>query len=468
MPYISVNPATGKVLKTITSWTSKELATALEQANVAQQAWRAMDIKRRAELINAVAAHLFGDDRDRYAALITEEMGKVGPEAQGEIEKCALACDYYALNGPPFLQDEPVESDAGKSYVAYAPLGTLLAIMPWNFPFWQLFRAAIPALIAGNAVVFKHASNVPQCSLAIEEIFKRCGFPENSVRALFIEHDQVEDAIASPYVHAVTLTGSETAGRCIAALAGQHLKKCVLELGGSDPFIVLKDADIEFTVHSAVMSRFQNSGQSCIAAKRFILVPEIADEFIRRFSEAVESLILGDPADDDTTIGPMARADLRDELHRQVSDSIAQGAVPLLGCKPAQAEGFFYHPSILDRVTEKMRAYHEELFGPVAVIIRAKDVEDAMRIANDTRFGLGASIWSRDHARAEELIQQLNAGSTFINGMVRSDPRLPFGGVKASGFGRELSYHGLREFVNAKTVWIRRVRARADRERRNE
>jgi succinate-semialdehyde dehydrogenase / glutarate-semialdehyde dehydrogenase len=327
--------------------------------------------------------------------------------------------------------------------------------MPWNFPFWQVFRAAVPALMAGNAVVLKHAPNVPQCALAIEAIFRDCGLPEGVFANLMIEVAQAADAIASPHIQGVTLTGSEAAGRKVAACAGQHLKKCVLELGGSDPFVVLHDADLEFTVDMAVTARFQNCGQSCIAAKRFIVVPQIAEEFLQRLKAKVKALKVGDPMDDATQIGPMARLDLRDNLHRQISDSIAQGAVAVTGCKPVEREGFFYQPSILDNVTASTRAYHEEIFGPVAVIIRAENEVDALRLANESRFGLGSSIWSKDTARAELLAAQIQAGCTFINGMVKSDPRLPFGGVKSSGYGRELSWLGMHEFVNVKTVWIR-------------
>jgi succinate-semialdehyde dehydrogenase/glutarate-semialdehyde dehydrogenase len=327
--------------------------------------------------------------------------------------------------------------------------------MPWNFPFFQVMRFAAPALMAGNGCVLKHASNVPQCALALEQLFRDAEFPPHLFTTLMIEAPDVAEAIASHYIHAVTLTGSEPAGREVASHAGQHLKKCVLELGGSDAFIVLKDADLELAASFAVRSRFQNCGQSCIAAKRIIPVAEIADEFVPLFIKKAADLKIGDPMDESTQIGPMARLDLREDLHQQVTDSIAQGAQPVLGCEPIRGEGAFYPPSALDRVTAKTRAYHEELFGPVAAIIRARDEEEAIRIANDTRFGLGSSIWSRDSERAEKIAGQIQAGSSFINGMVRSDPRLPFGGTKASGFGRELSYHGIREFVNIKTVWIR-------------
>ena len=458
MPYISLNPSTNRVLKTYTSWNTQTLADALAATRTAQQAWQQTSFEERATILRKVAIHL-RNNRDRYAALITTEMGKLIKEAGAEIEKCATGCEYYAVNASTFLQNELIDSDGTKSYVAYQPLGTLLAVMPWNFPFWQVFRAAAPALMAGNAVVLKHSSNVPECALSIETIFRESGLPEGLFRTLMIESDLVADAIASPHVHAVTLTGSEMAGRKVASAAGLHLKKCVLELGGSDPFIVLADADLEYTVEQAVASRFLNCGQSCIAAKRFILTPEIADDFMAVFKEKVASLVVGDPMDEATQIGPMARLDLRAELARQVSDSVAQGAVAVTGCQPLDREGAFYAPSILDQVTPKTRAYNEELFGPVAIVIRAKDEEDAIRIANETRFGLGSSIWSKDCARAEALASRIDAGCTFINGMVKSDPRLPFGGIKASGFGRELSHHGIHEFVNAKTVWIRSVRS---------
>ncbi|MDE2117955.1 MAG: NAD-dependent succinate-semialdehyde dehydrogenase [Betaproteobacteria bacterium] len=454
MPHTSLNPTTNQVIQAFTSWDAQRLELALEKTHGAQQAWAQTAFSKRAEVLRNAALQLHAR-RDHYATLITREMGKPLREARAEVEKCAAVCDYYAQHAEDFLRAEPMASDAGKSYVAYYPLGVVLAIMPWNFPFWQVFRAAAPALMAGNALLLKHAPNVPQCALALETIFRECGLPEGVFTTLMIEVEQAAEVIASPHVHAVTLTGSEAAGRKVAALAGQHLKKCVLELGGSDPFIVLHDADLELAVNNAIASRFNNCGQSCIAAKRFIVVPQIADEFLHRLKIKVEALKLGDPMEDATQIGPMARLDLRDSLHRQISDSIAQGAVAVTGCKPVEREGFFYQPSILDRVTAKTRAWHEELFGPVAIIIRAASEADALRIANETRYGLGSSIWSKDAARAEQLAAHIQAGCTFINGMVKSDPRLPFGGVKASGYGRELSRLGIHEFVNAKTVWIR-------------
>jgi succinate-semialdehyde dehydrogenase/glutarate-semialdehyde dehydrogenase len=454
MPFISLNPANNKTITTYTTWDANRLASALEQASNAQQTWRQTAFQQRAEYMHH-AASLLDERANEYATLMAAEMGKPIREGRAEAQKCALTCDYYAIHAEHFMQIEMVQTGGGKSYVSYEPIGVLLGVMPWNFPFFQVIRFAVPALMAGNACVLKHASNVPQCALALERLFRDAGFPPHVFTTLMIETADVADVIASHHVHAVTLTGSERVGREIASQAGQQLKKCVLELGGSDPFIVLKDADLELASSYAVRSRFQNCGQSCIAAKRIIPVAEIADEFTTLFLQKTKELKMGDPMNDTTQIGPMARLDLRENLHQQVTDSIAKGARAVLGCKPVEGEGAFYPPSILDGVTVETRAYHEELFGPVAVVIRAKDEEDAIRIANDTPFGLGSSIWSRDTEHAEELTRYIQAGCSFINGMVRSDPRLPFGGTKASGFGRELSYHGIREFVNIKTVWMR-------------
>ena len=454
MPYISLNPATNKTLKTYTSWDSHHLATALEQAHDAQRTWAQTTFSARAELMNR-AAMLLHERCNEYARLMAVEMGKPLREGRAEVEKCALACDYYAVHAEHFMQIEMIQTDANKSYVSYDPIGVVLGVMPWNFPFFQVIRFAAPSLMAGNGCVLKHASSVPQCAMALEQLFRDAGFPSHLFTTLMIDAADVVEAIASHHVHAVTLTGSESAGREVASHAGQHLKKCVLELGGSDSFIILGDADLEQAASFAVRSRFQNCGQSCIAAKRIIPVAEIADEFVSLFIEKAADLKMGDPMSETTQLGPMARLDLREDLHQQVTDSIAQGAQAVLGCEPTPGEGAFYPPSILERVTAKTRAYNEELFGPVAAVIRATDEEEAIHIANDTRFGLGSSIWSRDSQHAEKLAQRIQAGCSFINGMVRSDPRLPFGGTKASGFGRELSYHGIREFANIKTVWIR-------------
>ena len=450
----SINPATGERAKHIPTWDDAALERAIAQVAAATPAWQATSFGERARLLRAAAAELRAN-ADTYARLITLEMGKLIKEARAEVEKCAWGCEYYAEHGAAFLRDEAVATDAHKSYVAYQPLGTLLAIMPWNFPFWQAFRAAVPALMAGNTLLLKHASNVPQCALDIEQVFERAGFPKGAFRTLLIGGAQAERLIGDARVHAVTLTGSEAAGRRVAAAAGASLKKTVLELGGSDAFVVLDDADLDQAAAVGAVARLQNAGQSCIAAKRFILVDAVADAFIRRFKEKLQALIPGDPMHDATTLAPMARADLRDELHQQVLDSVRAGAELALDGGPQPGPGFFYRPVILDRVLPGTRAYQEELFGPVAIVIRARDEAHALGIANDHRYGLGGSVWTRDTARGERFARGIVAGATFVNGMVKSDPRLPFGGVKASGYGRELSVHGIREFVNAKTVWIK-------------
>jgi succinate-semialdehyde dehydrogenase/glutarate-semialdehyde dehydrogenase len=454
MSFQVINPATGETLKEIPVWDDATVEAALSQVAEATPAWASTPITERCALMRK-AAQVLRDNKDKYARLITTEMGKLINDARAEVEKCALVCDYYAEHGPAFLQDEPIASDAGKSFVAYLPLGTVLAVMPWNFPFWQVFRFAAPALVAGNTGLLKHASNVPESALAIEGVFRDAGFPQGVFRTLMIRASQVQKVIEDSRVHAVTLTGSEPAGRQVAATAGANLKKSVLELGGSDAFIVLEDADLDETVKVAVTSRFLNTGQSCIAAKRFIVVDAIAEDFVTRFKAGVEVLQPGDPLNEVTTLAPMARTDLRDELHQQVLDSIAAAAVPVTGCEPVEGAGAYYLPSILDRVEPGMRAYGEELFGPVAIVIRARDENDAIRIANDSPYGLGGSIWTRDTARGERLARRMQSGATFINGLVKSDPRLPFGGVKNSGYGRELSHHGIHEFVNAKTIWIK-------------
>jgi len=454
MGFAVINPATGEKVTEIAVWDSEQLESGLAAVAAASPAWRNTPMAERCALMHK-AAEVLRTNKEKYAAIVTQEMGKLINDARAEVEKCALGCDFYAENGPGFLADEVIESDAGKSYVAYLPLGTVLAVMPWNFPLWQVFRFAAPALVAGNTGVLKHASNVPQCALLIEDVFKLAGFPDNVFRSLMIRASQVQAVIEDSRVHAVTLTGSEAAGRQVAATAGNSLKKSVLELGGSDAFIVLEDADLDLTVQQAVVSRFLNTGQSCIAAKRFIVVDAIVEDFVTRFKAVVEVLQTGDPMDESTTLAPMARTDLRDELHVQVTDTLAAGAVAVTGCEPVDSAGAYYKASILDRVEPGMRAYHEELFGPVAIVIHARDEEDALRIANDSPFGLGSSVWTQDLARGEALARRVEAGCTFVNGMVKSDPRLPFGGIKNSGYGRELSQHGIREFTNAKTIWIK-------------
>lgn len=455
MTLISRNPATGVVHKVFNPWSAEELERCLQQVHDTRPAWAAVPLSRRCALLRGMAAHLRGRKQE-LAHLITQEMGKLIREAREEIEKCAWGCEYYAEHASRFLADVMIPTGASKSYVRHEALGTLLVIMPWNFPFWQVFRCVVPALVAGNSVLLKHASSVPQCALAIERIFADAGFPPNVLRALMVETYQTERVIADARVQAVSLTGSVAAGRSVAAMAGAHAKKCVLELGGSDAFVVLHDADLGEAVARAVTSRFLNAGQSCIAAKRIIVVEEVADEFVARLRAAIERLAPGDPLDETTTtLAPLARADLRATLHAQVQGSIARGAAPLAGCKPLEGPGDFYAPSLLDRVKPGMPAYCEELFGPVACVMRARDEPDALRIANDTDFGLGGSVWTRDHERGERIAHELQCGMAFVNGIVHSDPRLPFGGIKHSGFGRELSHHGLREFVNVKTMWIK-------------
>ena len=454
MAFTTLNPASGELIEEFPVWDDPPLEAALAQSAAATEGWQASTMVKRSELMHRAAEQL-RTRSDELAALITLEMGKLLKEAKAEVEKCAWVCDYYAEQAPAFLADDLIESDAARSLIAYQPLGTVLAVMPWNFPFWQVFRFAAPTLMAGNTGVLKHASNVPQCALAIESIFREAGFPEGVFRTLMISAAQVEGVIRDPRIHAVTLTGSEPAGRKVAATAGEVLKPSVLELGGSDPFIVLEDADLDLAIPQAVASRFLNSGQSCIAAKRFIVVDAIADEFVARFRAEVEGLMPGDPNDAATSLAPMARADLRDELHQQVAESIEQGAIAVTGGFPLKRDGAYYAATILDRVEPGQRAYTEELFGPVATVIRARDEADALRIANDSPFGLGGSIWTTNNARGEAAARMLQSGCAFVNGMVKSDPRLPFGGIKNSGYGRELSLLGIREFVNAKTIWIR-------------
>ncbi len=454
MGYLSTNPATGKVTQRFDLWDNDQLENALACATVAGRAWSATHFDERARLMKALAAQLRAD-KERLARCITFEMGKLIGEARTEIEKCAAVCEYYAEHGAGFLADELIASDASRSFVAYQPLGAVLAVMPWNFPFWQVMRFAAPALMAGNVGLLKHASNVPQCALAIEQLFDDAGFPANVFQTLLIPVSQVADVIADERVHAVTLTGSTPAGQKVASCAGQNIKKSVLELGGSDPFIVLDDADIDWAVENAVKSRYLNAGQSCIAAKRFIVTPGIGDQFVAKFKAAVEQLTPGDPMSEQSTLAPMARVDLRDALHQQVIDSISAGASAVVGCAPIAGAGAFYEASILDHVTPACRAYAEELFGPVAIIIRAKDEDDAINIANASEFGLGGSVWTQNSGHGAQLARRIEAGAVFVNGMVKSDPRLPFGGIKQSGYGRELAQHGIREFVNAKTIWIR-------------
>jgi succinate-semialdehyde dehydrogenase/glutarate-semialdehyde dehydrogenase len=450
----SINPATGERLASLKPMAELAIERALDDSRRAAPAWAATPIAERAALLHAVARELRRHTTD-HARLITLEIGKPIREACAEIEKSAWGCEHFADHAAGMLRDEVIATAAGSSYVTYAPLGTVLAVMPWNFPYWQVFRAAAPALMAGNTVLLKHASNVPQCTLAIEDLFQAAGFPAGVFRALLIDAARAEQLVGDPRIHAVTLTGSEAAGRRVAQAAGAALKKTVLELGGSDAFVVLEDADLDEAANTAVTARFQNSGQSCIAAKRFIVVDAIAGEFLARFRRNIESLKVGDPLHEDTRVGPLARADLRETLHRQVTESVAAGAQLMLGGEPLPGAGWFYAPTLLDRVQPGMPACDEELFGPVAAVLRARDEDHALQLANSTRYGLGASVWTRDAVRGERVARRIETGMGFVNGMVHSDPRLPFGGVKASGYGRELGTHGIREFVNVKTIWIK-------------
>ncbi len=450
----SINPYDGSILRETPVWTERQLEDALVEVASATPLWASTPVNVRTDLLQRAAAVLRARKQE-LAGLISEEMGKLIGEAVAEIEKCAWACEYYAEQAETFLADEIIETDASRSLVAYLPIGTVLAVMPWNFPFWQVFRFAAPSLAAANTAVLKHASNVPQCALAIEDIFREAGFPKGVFRTLMISSGQTAKVIEDPRIQAVTLTGSEPAGIAVASTAARVIKKSVLELGGSDAFVVLEDADLDEAVKAAVASRYLNAGQSCIAAKRFIVVEQVADEFVQLFKEAVEKLMPGHPLDSTTTLAPMARHDLRDELHQQVLDSIASGARVVTGCMKEEGPGAFYQASILDHVAPGQRAYSEEFFGPVALVIRVSDEDEALRAANDSRFGLAGSVWTQDSERGERFARRIQSGATFVNGMVKSDPRLPFGGVKASGFGRELYRHGMHEFVNAKTLWIK-------------
>ncbi|MCS0502060.1 NAD-dependent succinate-semialdehyde dehydrogenase [Ancylobacter mangrovi] len=454
----SINPATGAEIARYEFNTAGEVDAALSAAVAAQARWREVPITERVRLLTRMAQVLRGN-ADRYARLITQEMGKPLAESIAEIEKCAWNCDFYAEKAPEFLADEPVASSASESLIAYDPLGVVLAIMPWNYPFWQFFRFAAPALAAGNGSVLKHANNVPACALACEEVLREAQAPAGLVRTLLIDARDVAALIADERIAAVTLTGSTEVGAIVASQAGKALKKQVLELGGSDPFIVLADADIEQAAAMAVKARYVNVGQSCVNAKRFIVEQSVAERFADAFVAGVAGLKVGDPMEMDTRIGPMARANLRDTLHDQVERSITAGATLRCGGALANGPGFYYPPTVLDNVTPAAAAFTEETFGPVAAIIRAGDAEEAIRLANQSEYGLGAALWTRDLDLARRLTRRIEAGAVFVNGMVASDPRLSFGGIKRSGYGRELGYHGIREFTNVKTVWIGPARA---------
>src|SRR5438552_16186638 len=453
MPIASVNPATGEKLKEFPAFSDSEIEKRLKLAERAFAHHRRRPFAKRAELMMATAS-LLEQEKDELARTITLEMGKLFRAAQDEIVKCARGCRFYAENSERFLEDEAAQTSAARRYVRYQPLGPVLAIMPWNFPFWQVFRFAAPALMARNVGLLKHAANVPQYALAIEKIFCRAGFDEGVFQTRLIEAEQVEHLIADPRVKAVTLTGSERAGSAVASTAAREIKKAVLELGGSDAFIVMPSADFKAALTTAVKARTINSGQSCIAAKRFFIADKVYDDFLRQFVERMRALKIGDPLDETTEIGPLATEQILNGVHDQVQKSVVAGAKLLTGGDRIHGPGFFYEPTVLVNVPRKSPAYREEVFGPVASIFRVRDVADAIDIATDSPFGLGASAWTGDPTEKELFASELDAGVVFINGMVASDPRLPFGGVKRSGFGRELGAAGIREFTNIKTIWI--------------
>ncbi len=449
----AVNPATGEEIERFEEFTEKEVDARLERAESTFRTWRRATFEERAGLMREAAALLRRNKR-RYAETMAREMGKPIRDGAAEAEKCAWACDFYAEHAAKFLAPDEVATEAKRSFVRYEPLGPVLAIMPWNFPFWQVFRFAAPALMAGNVALLKHASNVPRSALTIQVIFEAAGFPKGAFQTLLVGSALVSAVIKDPRVRAITLTGSEKAGASVAAVAAASIKKTVLELGGSDPFIVLADADMDRAARTAAEARCINSGQSCIAAKRFIVEGAVFAEFLERFREAMVRLKLGDPMREDTDIGPQARADLLDDLDRQVRGSVAKGAKVDLGGERLGGPGFFYPPTILSAVRRGMPVYEEEVFGPVAAVVRVADEREAIRVANDSRYGLGASVWTSDLDRGLRLSEEIESGTVFINRLVKSDPRLPFGGVKNSGYGRELGPWGIREFVNAKSVWL--------------
>ncbi len=454
MKLTSINPATGQIIQSYDEHTQEGLENIVHQAKSAFLIWHRLPFKERAVKMKAMAAAL-QKNRALLAQLMANEMGKPLKQGEGEIDKCAWVCEFYADTAAAFLADEPVATDAQKSYVHFSPLGTVLAVMPWNYPFWQVYRCAAPILMAGNALVLKHASNVSGVALAIENLFKLCGFPDGLMRAVLVKSERVEKLIEHPLVHAVTVTGSVQAGKAVAAKAGAMIKKTVLELGGSDAYIVLPDADLEAAAQTCAASRLINAGQSCVSAKRFIVPNAILSKFEVLFVEQMRQQVMGPPTKEGVTLGPLARHDLRDQLHRQVQESFKAGARLLLGGSIPDGPGAFYPPTVLSDVKPGMPAYHDEFFGPVASIIPVTDDKEAIRVANDTVFGLGAAVFTRDVERAEHIAaHELEAGCCFVNTAVKSDPRLPFGGIKESGYGRELSGFGIREFINIKTVYI--------------
>jgi succinate-semialdehyde dehydrogenase/glutarate-semialdehyde dehydrogenase len=449
----SINPATGNLIKEYKEHNFQECNQIIDDAFDAWELWRQTPITERKTLMQK-AANVLREGKAGFARLMTEEMGKVISESEAEIEKSAWVCDYYAENAGKFLSDEIIESDAKKSFVSFEPLGQVLAVMPWNFPFWQVFRFAAPALMAGNAGILKHASNVPGCALAIEGVFREAGFPQHLFRTLLIPGKNVGHILENEKIVAATLTGSEQAGSKVASVAGKYLKKTVMELGGSDPFIVLKDADIDKCAQTAVTARMLNTGQSCIAAKRFIVDDEIHDEFVEKVKNIMSGLKTGDPFNRECNFGPMARLDLLEDLDRQVQGSIRLGAKLVLGGRRIDGEGFYYEPTLLTNITPVMPVFNEETFGPALAVMKVKSEKEAIEVANNCQYGLGGCLWTKDVDKGIKLARQVESGAVFVNGMVKSDPRLPFGGIKRSGYGRELSHYGIKEFVNIKTIVV--------------
>lgn len=451
----SINPVDGKEIRSFEEMKYEKVERIIKSSNKTFTEWKKTNFAHRSKLMKK-AASILRKRKEKHSEIMTFEMGKPIAQSRSEVEKCAWVCDYFAENAEAFLKVDNIKTDASKSFVSFQPIGVVLAVMPWNFPFWQVFRFAAPNLMAGNAGILKHASNVSGCALAIEEIFKDAGFPENLFRTIIVSSKKMNPVIENPLIKAVTLTGSVPAGKSIAQKAGSLIKKTVLELGGSDPYLVLEDADLEKTVDTCVTSRLINGGQSCIAAKRFIVVDKIYKQFEEMFVEKMKQKKMGDPFDENNHLGPQASKRLRDELHKQVQDSISKGAKPLLGCEVPKGNGAFYPPSVLSKVKDGMPAYNEELFGPVAALIKVKDEEQGIKVANDNTFGLGAAVFTSDLKRGERIAkEELDSGCCFVNEFVKSDPRLPFGGVKESGYGRELSAYGIKEFVNIKTVYIK-------------
>lgn len=451
MEFKSINPYNLEVVATYEEQSKSEIENILERSDKAFKTWRTTTFAERAKLMKR-AGEVLRENAEAYGKMITLEMGKPITEAKGEVKKCAVACDYYADNAEQFLADEMIETDATKSFVRHEPIGCVFAVMPWNFPFWQVFRYAAPTLMAGNVCVLKHAGNVFGSALLIEEVFKKAGFPEDVFQNIFMDHDKTEDIISNPVVKAITLTGSERAGSSVAALAGKYIKKSLLELGGSNSFIVWADADLDATVKTAVNARMMNAGQSCIAAKRFIIVEEVYDAFVEKFVAEIGKLKAGDPMHDDTTIGPLARVDLAEQLQKQVQKSVEKGADLLCGGKQTDA---FHEPTILGNVTPGMAAFDEETFGPLAAMIKAKNIDHAFELSEQSKFGLGVTVCTENTEKALTHVYRVSDGAYFINELVKSDPRLPFGGTKTSGYGRELCKDGILEFVNRKTVYLK-------------